>query len=387
MATIRKREWLSPKGEAKTAWLVDYRDGQGKRRSKQFARKRDAEAWNTKAAWEVTQGTHTADAASITVAQACQFWLDRAVREDLEESTRKGYDQRVRLHIKPVLGDEKLSRLSRPKIEMFRDLMVETRGKAMAAMIMRALSSIIGEAQRRGLVAQNVALGVRVKRSSREREPVVVPTKAELQAILKTASDSERPILTTAIFTGLRGSELRGLRWTDIDLKAGTLTVAQRADFRGTIGAPKSKAGYRTIPLPPALIAELKRWKLRCPNGKLGLAFPNGVGNVEMHSNIQQRLFDPCQIRAGVCDPVLDDQGEPRLDEDGEPVLASRYSMHALRHAAASLWIERRVEPKRVQSWLGHASIQLTFDTYGYLFAATESDAAVASAIEAELFG
>jgi integrase len=61
--------------------------------------------------------------------------------------------------------------------------------------------------------------------------------------------------------------------------------------------------------------------------------------------------------------------------------------LHDLRHAAASLWIEQRVNAKRVQSWLGHHSIQVTFDTYGHLFEAAERESSVAAAIEQELMG
>jgi integrase len=70
MATIRKRSWATPAGEPREAWIADYRDQQGKRRHKQFARKKDADKWLVTARHEVTQGTHVADSASITVAQA-----------------------------------------------------------------------------------------------------------------------------------------------------------------------------------------------------------------------------------------------------------------------------------------------------------------------------
>ena len=67
-----------------------------------------------------------------------------------------------------------------------------------------------------------------------------------------------RPLLLTAIFTGLRASELRGLRWSDVDLKRGELHVRQRADRYGEIGRPKSEAGERTVPLPPMVVTALR---------------------------------------------------------------------------------------------------------------------------------
>ena len=75
MTAIRKRAWTSANGEAKTAWLVDYRDQAGKRRSKQFARKKDAESWLVSAAWQVSQGTHTHDRDSVTVREAAKLYL------------------------------------------------------------------------------------------------------------------------------------------------------------------------------------------------------------------------------------------------------------------------------------------------------------------------
>lgn len=67
--------------------------------------------------------------------------------------------------------------------------------------------------------------------------------------------------------------------------------------------------------------------------------------------------------------------------------IASPYASHAFRHCAASLWIEQRVSPKRIQTWMGHSSIQVTFDTYGHLFEQAEADSAVMEAVQRELMG
>lgn len=382
---IRKRQWTSPDGALKQAWLVDYRDQAGKRRAKQFARKKDAEAWSVGAAWQVSQGVHTADSQSVTVAIAAKQWIKKAEAEGRERGTVDQYDQLARLHIVPLIGAEKLSRLTRPSVEAFRDKLVETRSKAMAGKAVRALSSILTEAQRRGLVAQNVAKGVKVVRAGREKAKVVIPTNPELKAILAVATDGMRPMLMTAIFTGLRSSELRGLRWSDIDLKSANLSVGQRADKFGEIGPPKSQAGYRTIPLAPELVSELRTWKLRCPTGELNLAFPNTLGGVQQYGHLLRRKFFPVQIKAGVCDPLLVD-GEPVLDKRGDQVMVARYGFHAMRHAAASAWIRTRIDLKRLQVWIGHESIQLTLDTYGHLLSDQKRDAELAIQASREFF-
>ena len=109
---------------------------------------------------------------------------------------------------------------------------------------------------------------------------VDIPTPDEIKRVVHAATGRMRPFLITAIFTGLRSSELRGLRWVDVDLKNGELHVRQRADRYNEMGKPKSEAGERTIPLGPFVVNTLKEWKLACPKGELGLVFPNTLGNM-----------------------------------------------------------------------------------------------------------
>ena len=375
---IRKRQWTAPDGTAKQAWLVDYRDQEGNRRFKQFARKKDADAWSTQTGWEVSKGIHTPDSQSITVAAAADLWIERVEADDRERGTIDQYRRLSRLHVKPLLGSERLSRLSRPTVERYRDELLKTRSRVMAGKALRALSSILSDAERRGLVAQNVARNVKVGRSGRDKSKVEIPSRAELKAMLDHADDNMRPLVMTAIFTGMRSSEFRGLRWQDVNLKAGTITIEQRADRYRQIGPPKSQAAYRTIPIPPAVVTELKAWKLRCPNGDLGLVFPNSQGGVWEYVHLLRRQFFPLQIAAGVCEQV----GE---DDEGEPILQARYGFHALRHAAASAWIKQRIDLKRLQVWMGHSSIQITLDTYGHLLEDAEGDAALIAAAQADL--
>jgi integrase len=385
MTSIRRRTWTSPKGEDKTAWLVDYVDNGGKRRAKQFQRKKDAEAWLVGAAWQVSQGVHTADSASVTVTKAALLWIEKAEAEDRERSTVKQYRELERLHISPLIGNVKLSRLTMPMVEKYRDDLVASRSRAMAGKAVRALSMVLAEAQRRGLVAQNVAKGVKVVRQSREKTKIEIPTKQELKALLAAGTADEKPIVMTAILTGLRSSELRGLRWADVDFRKATLSVNQRADQWGQIGPPKSAAGFRTIPISPALVAVLKAWKLRAVNSALDLVFPNAKGGAQWHQNMLRRMFIPLQVRAGVTEPKLGKTGKALKDEEGRAVLTGRYGFHALRHAAASGWIAQRIDLKRLQVWIGHENIQLTIDTYGHLITDAGGDADLIAAAGADI--
>jgi integrase len=386
MTAIRKRSWTGPNGETKTAWLVDYRDQSGKRRAKQFDRKKDAQDYADRARTEVRQGTHTHDRDSITVAIAADLWIAAAEAERLERSTTKRYRELTELHIKPRLGELKLTALTKPLVQDFRLELLQTRSRAMAAKVLRSLSAILGNAMETGAINQNVAATVKVGKLKREAEKIVVPDRADLKAMIKAATETERPLILTAITTGLRSSELRGLRWQDIDLAAGTITVRQRADQWGQIGPPKSEAGKRTIPVPPELVSELKAWKLRSPISRLSLAFPSSTGTPLRHNNMLRRMFFPLQVRAGLGVPKLDAAGKPICDEVGSPVLTGKYSFHTLRHAAASGWIESNIDLKRLQVWIGHENIRLTLDTYGHLLKDAEKDAELALKASRDLF-
>jgi integrase len=119
--------------------------------------------------------------------------------------------------------------------------------------IITNLKTILSFCQQHGHVAQNVALPVRVGSKADERREdhgplragVDFPSRAELKALMEGATGRWRSLLVTAIFTGMRASELRGLPWPDVDLEAGMIHVRQRADAWGKIGKPKSKAGAR----------------------------------------------------------------------------------------------------------------------------------------------
>jgi integrase len=199
-----------------------------------------------------------------------------------------------------------------------------------------------------------------------------MPTKEELRAIISATPDRHKPLILTALLTGLRTSEMRGLTWEDVDLKLGLVHVRQRADRFNRLGPPKSSAAARTIPLSPLLLNAMKAWRLACPKGPLNLVFPNGAGRIENHSNLLWRVFWPIQIAAGVI-----------VMRDGKP--DAKYSLHALRHACAALWIEQGFGPKRVQMLMGHATVAMTFDRYGYLFEAREADMSAMAEITARL--
>jgi integrase len=310
---------------------------------------------------------------SKTVDEVWRLWLTECEANNLEFSTIRQRRIHLNHHIGPFIGRLRLSSLTTPLVYDF-DSKLRTAGRsvAMRRKVLSNLGTMLTFAQARGLVAQNVAKGVRIKKDNREasgplRAGIDFPSMAELNTLIENAG-RRRPFIVTAIFTGMRLSELRGLRWSDVDLDAGVIHVRQRADAWRKIGATKSKAGMRDIPLAPLVINTLKQWRLECPVGELDLVFPNSVGNIDSMTNIHMRCWAPLQINCGL------------TDETGKP----RYNFHMLRHAAASLFIRYLGwSPKRLQAVMGHATINMTFDRYGHLFENVESDRADMAKIEA----
>jgi integrase len=284
MASIRKRKW----GDGREAWVVDYKDQSGKRAIQTFATKKEAEAWKVQALHEVRQGTHTRASASKTVAEVWEMWLEQCAADRLEFSTIRSRRQHLRLHVDPFIGKVRLSDLTTPRIyDLHSNLREAGRSVAMSRKVLNSLKTMLTFAQRRGLVAQNVALGVRIKIDSREasrgplRAGVNFPSMPELNSLIENSTPRRRPFIVTAIFTGMRLSELRGLNWPDVDLDAGVIHVRQRADAWGNIGPPKSKAGKRNIPLAPIVVNTLKQWRANCPKSDCDLVFPSNRGKIE----------------------------------------------------------------------------------------------------------
>ena len=387
--SVRKRAWTTSKGEEKEAWVVDYVDQAGDRRLKTFAKKKAADNFAATANVEIRAGVHTADSASVTIAEAGRLWLETGDKAGLERSTLAAYRQHLKLHIEPYLGNVKLSQLSAPMVREFEDKLArgdmpagaqpQPRTRTMVRKVRVSLSSLLSDAQERGLVSRNVVRDLRrtrargTERKAERRQKgklkigVNIPTREEIKAIVEAAKGRWRPILLTAIFTGLRASELRGLRWIDVDLERRELHVRQRADRYSAIGKPKSESGERTVPLTPIVANTLREWKLACPKSEGGLVFPSTGGLVEHHKNIVERGLVPTLIAGGV---AVDEERA-----DGTAIKRAKYTgLHALRHFYASWCINRRIDgglelpAKVVQERLGHSSIMMTMDVYGHLF-------------------
>jgi integrase len=368
--SVRKRTWLTRKGETKEAWITDFTDGTGNRHIRTFQQKKKADAYEASVAVAVNAGTHVALDGNRTIAQAAEDWIKRVEANGMrgdgpaERSTVRQYRQHVKHHMMPRIGKLKLAKLTKKDIENFRDGLLEQDGdkvmsRAMANKVMTSFKSLLKVAGL-GHVAADVTIGKKKRAEHQLEIGVDIPEPGEIKRLIDAAKDYVRlrALLLTAALTGLRASELRGLRWNDVDLKAAEeLHVRQRADRYNVIGAPKTKESRRTIPLAPDLLLALKQWRLACPKSDANLVFPTSTGAIEHHKNMLRSLA-PIMKAAAI------------VTKDGKP----KYALHAFRHFFASWCINpkerggRELPVKVAQTLLGHSSVVMTLDRYGHLF-------------------
>lgn len=378
---------VAPKDRPREAWVVYL--GKGKDRSQEtFDTKKEADDYETKARGEIAKGTHTPSNKSLTVAEAAEVWIKRVEANGMrghgpaERTTVRQYRQHVNLHIVPRIGRIKVAKLTTADAEKFRDDLLAAMSRELARKVWISFKSVL-KTQRHAHIAEDISIGKSLRTKNKIERGQDFPTPDEINRLIEAseksaASDPDRlrhyVLLLVAVRTGLRASELRGLRWADVDLKSGELHVRQRADRYNIIGAPKSKASRRTIPLTPVAVSALKRWHLKCPKGENNLVFPSSTGAIEHHANMLRSL-GPVMKAARVVDKL----GEPK------------YALHAFRHYFASWCLNPEdrggcdMRPEEVQALLGHDSITMTVDLYGHLFPDKGTSRAKLAAAEARI--
>jgi integrase len=377
----------------------------GKRRRKKFEKRGDAVEWLRGKTEAKEQGK-----AGITIADIGELFARDREAVGRERSTWSKYEEHFRNHVNAILlsaGDLKdttlgaldVGKLSARHLVQFRADLSKTRSHAMAKRVWSTLSAALDHAVSIEARNDNPCWSVKIDRKPREaadpENNAKIPPREHIRAIHDAlrCRPLEEPtmgqaFLLTMLACGARPSELRALALPQLVLEgaAPKLTVAARADQWGEIGAPKSAAGWREIPLPLTAVAMLKRWLAARPKPKKGetwsrdLVFPTSTGHVQNAANIHNRVWVPLMKALG----LARDTG--RRDKEGEPILETIYPVYSLRHAYASIQIDIGIDPKTLQHRMGHSSIKQTLDTYGHLFdRRPEKDAADMAAIEAWL--
>lgn len=277
-------------------------------------------------------------------------WLRDEVEGSVRYSTYVDYASIVKLHLKPILGKKKLTQLNPDDIARLHKALAD---KGLSAgrilKVHRVLSKALKVAQRWGYVDRNVAELVTPPRAAdREMEYLTKEEVKKLITAIHGRGDESRWLLA---LLGLRQGEALGLRWRDVDLEAGTLTIRvalQRQKGKGLVLVePKSTSSRRTLHLYPDLVNALKARKAAQAKDRLR------AGN--QWADTHDLVF-------------TDETGhaiDAGHDHDAWEALLKRAELrdvrlHDARHTAATLLLLSGVPLRAAMEWLGHSQVSQT---------------------------
>jgi len=304
----------------------------------------------------------------LTVGQfLTEHWLPGLVK--IRPSTLRSYQSHVDLYLVPAFGGVRLSGLTTPLINrLYTDLLQGSghRGRKLSPATIRrvhaTLHSALGDAQRWRLIPYNPATGTELP--TVRRGEMKVWSGEELGAFLLAAADDRLSMLYRLVaHTGLRRGEAVALRWSDVDLTAGSLTISnQHVDvgYQVVRGEPKTKRGHRRIALDPGTLAHLAAHRRRQVERALALGLPDAASSFVFaredgspyHPDFVTKHFDVLVHRTGL----------PRI------------RLHDLRHTHATLGLAAGIPAKVMADRLGHSSVILTLDTYSHVTPAMDHE-------------
>jgi integrase len=325
--------------------------------SKTFRTLGAARRWRAEAQAQAAKGVRLAGR-SQTLRDAAEAFVDgiasgsmRARSGDpYKPSVVREYERSLRLHVLPTLGGAKLSKIQRRDVQRLADdLLASGADPSTIRNALKPLQVIYRRAIEDGDLAVNPCERLRLPAARGRRERIASPTEAA--ALIAALRPEDRALWGCAFYAGLRRGELRALLWDDVDLADGLIRVERSMSGHGETGGPKSRAGRRGVPIVAALRDLLIEHKL-ATRRDVGLVFGSSVS----------RPFTPTAVRKR----ALTDWRRAGLEPIG---------LHECRHTFASLLIAAGVNAKAITAYLGHASIQTTFDLYGHLMPGNEDEA------------
>lgn len=348
-------------------------------RRRGFRTKREAQAELTRALHSLGEGTFV-EPSRLTVQEWLETWLAGLRVVGLEDSTIDSYDRNLHNHVLPTLGATRLQSLTPVDLDrLYARLLSSGRrdGRGgLSAKTVRYISTMIGkalsDAEKKGLVARNVARAATAPSPKAALAPEMkFWTPTQLRAFLDFLADDDLlPLVRLTAMTGARRGEMCGLRWDDVDLDAGRITIRrQRITIRRQPidkAYPKTDQGRRSIDVDPDTVAILRSHRIRQAERRLAL----GIGR-----------NDPGRVFTDVWgEPLhpdrLSETFDRRVAKSGQP----RIRFHDLRHTHASHLLKAGVNVKIVSRRLGHASVSFTLDKYSHLMPDDDQKAAVAVA-------
>ncbi len=300
----------------------------------------------------------------------CEYLLDRWLpgrSPSLRPSTFDSYRRNIELHVEPALGHVRLQQLSADHLDRFYAELLQS---GLAPKTVRNIHTLVRkslhDALRKNLVVRNVADAADPPKLARpgERE-MQTWNPAQLRSFFEgIAGHRLAAAYVLAATTGMRRGEILGLRWSDIDLKAGRLAVSHTiltVSYRITPGTPKTSRGRRSIALDPETVRILATHRARQTRETL-----EAIGH-----NDQDLVFARDDGR-----PVHPDYFSQTFDRTVRRLKLPKIRLHDLRHTHASLGLAAGIPVKLMSERLGHATAAFTQDVYMHAIPALEEAAA-----------
>jgi len=335
--------------------------------------KKEAEKRLAELLHQVDKGEY-AKPTDLTVADFMHQWLRDYVTHGVGPVTAKGYRHWTEKHIIPSLGKLKLTQLSQSHVQAFYRKMLENgrrddKGALSPRSVLhvhRLLHNALSHAVKWGIIGRNVCEAVDPPRV-RQKQMRALDAE-DVKRLLEASKESiYYPLFHLAVFTGMRRSELLGLRWCDVDLDMSTLSVVQTLHClsKGKIvfQEPKSQKGKRQIALSPTAVIALREHRQKQEVERLLLGSTLAPDDL-VFTNLDGTPLLPNSVTHAFIKTVR------RLGLHG-------VRFHDLRHTHATLLLRQGVNVKALQERLGHSTITTTLDIYAHVTPGMQKDAAL----------
>lgn len=356
----------------KCPWQASvYSPRDGKKIRKAFPSQAAAVAWRDDARSAVRKRTMRAPT-SITLDQAAEEFLQGAeaglIRnrkgDPYKPATIRAYEGVLRLRVLPELGSMRLSEVERNDLQDLVDsLLASGLSESTIGVTLLPVRAIYGRALKRGVLAVNPTTGLEMPKVNSRPKRIVAPE--ECAKLLAALQPRDRTLWATAFYAGLRRGELMALRREDIRLGAGVIHVCRGWD--AVKGEITTKSGEeRDVPIAVALRDYLDEHLLGIPWAD-GLVFGVTADTPFNDTTMREHTRRAWGWKRD------DDKGRwvPAAGKPLEPI-----TLHHCRHTYASMMIAAGVNAKALQTYMGHASIEITFNLYGHLMPGNEAEAA-----------
>ncbi|MEX1043472.1 MAG: tyrosine-type recombinase/integrase [Acidimicrobiia bacterium] len=328
-------------------WQVRYIDPQGKERSKNFARKVDAEKYLHTVEVQKIRGEWTDPAAGKTRFGEWAIQVD-ATRPNRRDSTRARDSSQLRNLILPTFEDAELGAVQPSEIRAWiADLQDQGYAPATIGKAYQILSRAFRVAVADGLIARTPCREIKLPKDDRDEKRFL--TASEAEHLADAIDPRYRAMILTGTYTGLRFGELAALRTNDLDMLRRTLRVDEQLSRQGSwkmvAGPLKSKKAYRTIGIPAFLCEELAAHLAQYPS-ESDFVFSHAQGGPLDYNRFRRRHWNPA-VEASVGSPC---------------------TPHDLRHTHVAMLIAENQSPRYIADRLGHESTRTVLDVYGHLY-------------------